>query len=73
MFENPNLDRYLERAQMFLDREDYTAAVHLLQRGHTGEKVYDVNRALRLNDRHDREVLLLLDPAVIAQSPALSS
>lgn len=55
------------------DTEDYTAAVHLLQRGHTGEKVDDVNRALRLNDRHDREVLLLLDPAVIAQSPALSN
>lgn len=31
MFENPNLDRYLERAQMFLDREDYTAAVKVLQ------------------------------------------
>lgn len=31
MFENPNLDRYLERAQSFLDREDYTAAVEVLQ------------------------------------------
>jgi len=31
MFENPNLDRYLERAQSFLDRDDYTAAVEVLQ------------------------------------------
>lgn len=31
MFENPNLDRYLERAQMFLDLDDYTAAVKVLQ------------------------------------------
>ncbi|MFT4514467.1 MAG: outer membrane protein assembly factor BamB [Planctomycetota bacterium] len=31
MFENPNLDRYLERAQMFLDRDDYTSAVKVLQ------------------------------------------
>lgn len=31
MFENPHLDRYLERAQVFLDRNDYTAAVEVLQ------------------------------------------
>ncbi len=31
MFENPHLDRYLERAQMFLDRNDYTAAIEVLQ------------------------------------------
>jgi outer membrane protein assembly factor BamB/tetratricopeptide (TPR) repeat protein len=31
MFENPSLDRYLERAQMFLDRADYTAAIGVLQ------------------------------------------
>jgi outer membrane protein assembly factor BamB len=31
MFENPNLDRYLERAQMFLDRDDYTSAIKVLQ------------------------------------------
>ena len=37
------------------------------------EKIYnDVKRALRLNDRHDREVLLLLDPEAIAGSPALA-
>ena len=31
MFENPNLDRYLERAQMFLGRDDYTSAIKVLQ------------------------------------------
>ena len=31
MFENPNLDNYLDRAQSFLDRDDYTAAVEVLQ------------------------------------------
>jgi len=31
MFENPHLDRYLERAQMFLDRPDYTSAIKVLQ------------------------------------------
>ncbi len=31
LFENPNLDRYLRRAQAFLDREDYAAAIQVLQ------------------------------------------
>lgn len=31
MFENPNLDRYLRRAQDFLGREDYAAAIQVLQ------------------------------------------
>jgi outer membrane protein assembly factor BamB len=31
MFENPNLDRYLRRAQAFLDREDFPAAIQVLQ------------------------------------------
>lgn len=31
MFENPNLDRYLRRAQEFLGRSDYTAAIEVLQ------------------------------------------
>ncbi|MBL8727111.1 MAG: PQQ-like beta-propeller repeat protein [Planctomycetes bacterium] len=31
MFENPNLDRYLRRAQAFLEREDYAAAIQVLQ------------------------------------------
>ena len=31
MFENPNLDNYLDRAQSFLDRGDYVAAVEVLQ------------------------------------------
>jgi len=31
MFENPNLDRYLRRAQSFLERSDYTAAIEVLQ------------------------------------------
>lgn len=31
MFENPNLDRYLRRAQEFLAREDYAAAIQVLQ------------------------------------------
>lgn len=31
MFENPNLDRYLHRAQSFLEREDYAAAIQVLQ------------------------------------------
>lgn len=31
MFENPNLDRYMRRAQAFLDREDYPAAIQVLQ------------------------------------------
>lgn len=31
MFENPNLDRYLRRAQAFLGREDYAAAIQVLQ------------------------------------------
>ncbi len=42
MFENPNLDRYLRRAQAFLQREDYAAAIQVLQDvvdGHTIEVV----------------------------------
>jgi tetratricopeptide (TPR) repeat protein len=31
MFENPNLDRYLRRAQSFLDRADYGQAIAVLQ------------------------------------------
>lgn len=31
MFENPNLDNYLDRAQMFLDRDDYASAIKVLQ------------------------------------------
>lgn len=31
MFENPNLDRFMRRAQAFLDREDYPAAIQVLQ------------------------------------------
>lgn len=31
MFENPNLDRYLRRAQSFLERDDYTGAIQVLQ------------------------------------------
>lgn len=31
MFENPNLDNYLARAQSFLDRQDYGGAVQVLQ------------------------------------------
>ncbi|MDO8348849.1 MAG: PQQ-binding-like beta-propeller repeat protein [Planctomycetota bacterium] len=31
MFENPNLDRYLRRAQSFLDSEKYDAAIQVLQ------------------------------------------
>lgn len=31
MFENPNLDRYLRKAQSFLEREDYPAAIQVLQ------------------------------------------
>lgn len=31
MFENPNLDRYLRRAQEFLDRSDYSQAIDVLQ------------------------------------------
>ncbi|MBX3462650.1 MAG: PQQ-binding-like beta-propeller repeat protein [Planctomycetes bacterium] len=31
MFENPNLDRYLRRAQAFLDRDDHAAAIQVLQ------------------------------------------
>ena len=31
MFENPNLDRYLRRAQTFLGRADYAAAIEVLQ------------------------------------------
>lgn len=31
MFENPNLDRYMRKAQAFLDAEDYTAAIEVLQ------------------------------------------
>lgn len=31
MFENPNLDRYLRRAQAFLERQDYAAAIQVLQ------------------------------------------
>ncbi len=31
MFENPNLDRYLRRAQSFLERRDYSAAIEVLQ------------------------------------------
>jgi outer membrane protein assembly factor BamB len=42
MFENPNLDRYLRRAPAFLEREDYAAAIQVLQdvvEGHTVEVV----------------------------------
>lgn len=31
MFENPNLDRYMRKAQSFLDAADYTAAIEVLQ------------------------------------------
>lgn len=31
MFENPNIDRYLNNAQAFLGREDYAAAIKVLQ------------------------------------------
>lgn len=31
MFENPNLDRYLRRAQSFLDQQKYDAAIQVLQ------------------------------------------
>lgn len=31
LFENANLDRYLRRAEAFLQREDYTAAIQVLQ------------------------------------------
>jgi outer membrane protein assembly factor BamB len=31
LFENPNLDRYLRNAQAFLAREDFTAAIKVLQ------------------------------------------
>ncbi len=31
MFENPNLDRYLRRAQSFLDRQDFGQAIAVLQ------------------------------------------
>lgn len=31
MFENPSLDNYLDRAQMFLGRDDYAAAIKVLQ------------------------------------------
>jgi outer membrane protein assembly factor BamB/tetratricopeptide (TPR) repeat protein len=42
LFENPNLDRYLRRAQDFLQREDYAAAIQVLQdvvEGHTLEVI----------------------------------
>ncbi|HEX5054618.1 MAG TPA: PQQ-binding-like beta-propeller repeat protein [Planctomycetota bacterium] len=42
LFENPNLDRYLRNAQAFLSREDYAAAIQVLQdviEGHTIEVV----------------------------------
>lgn len=42
MFDNPNLDRYLLRAQKMLEREDYASAIELLQQvieGRTSEVV----------------------------------
>ncbi len=40
MFENPNLDRYLRKAQAFLERQDYVSTIQVLQdviEGHTVE------------------------------------
>lgn len=42
MFENPNLDRYLRKAQAFLERQDYVSTIQVLQdviEGHTVEFV----------------------------------
>lgn len=46
MFENPNLDRFLRRAQEFLGREDYPQAIKLMQavvEGKTAEVVGEVD------------------------------
>jgi len=46
MFENPNLDRFLRRAQEFLGREDYPQAIRLMQavvEGKTLEVVGEVD------------------------------
>lgn len=51
LFENPNLDRYFRRAQLFLDRGDYPQAISMLQdviEGRTTEVVFDDTDAARL-------------------------
>lgn len=50
------------------DTEDYSAALHLLRGSQTKQQRQDVHRALRLNSRHKRDVLLLLDPDALLRA-----
>ncbi len=47
------------------DTEDYSAALHLLRGNRVEQQRRDIGRALRLNARHDGDVLLLLDPEAL--------
>ena len=53
MFENPNLDMYLRRAGSFLEREDFTAAIGVLQDVIEGRTVEVV--AVRPEDAPDEQ------------------
>ncbi len=50
------------------DTEDYSAALHLFRGTQSQQQHQDVHRALRLNSRHERDVLLLLDPSALLQA-----
>lgn len=52
------------------DTEDYSAALHLLRGSQAEQQRLDVHRALRLNSRHERDVLLLLDPNALLTATA---